>query len=106
MRKFVPEPVSMTANRRELAYRLPPRRRVKVKDAGAATLARGLQLLETFQQVLRPLTHGELASLSGLTGPTVTRLTAALEALGYLRRGVDRRWELTPDVLSLGYPAL
>ncbi len=75
-------------------------------QAGAATLARGLRLLEAFQQKLQPLTHGELATLSGLTPATVTRLAGALEKLGYLRRRPDRRWELTPRVLSLGYPKL
>ncbi|MCB9690206.1 MAG: helix-turn-helix domain-containing protein [Alphaproteobacteria bacterium] len=90
----------------DVAFRLSPRRKVEPKEAGAATLARGLLLLETFQQALRPMTHGELAELSGLTGPTVTRLASALETLGYLRRRSDRRWELTPDVLSLGYPKL
>lgn len=75
-------------------------------QTGAATLARGLRLLEAFQQKLQPLTHGELATLSGLTPATVTRLAGALERLGYLRRRADRRWELTPSVLSLGYPKL
>ncbi len=74
--------------------------------AGAATLARGLRLLEVFQHSVHPLTHGELASLSGFTPPTVTRLATALERLGYLRRCHDRRWELTPQVLALGHPKL
>ena len=82
------------------------RRQVAHDEAGAATLARGLRLLETFQQVPRPLTHGELANLSGLTPPTVTRIASALEKLGYLKRRSDRRWELTADILSLGHPKL
>ena len=96
----------MGAFKNDAAVRLEPGRRVTHSQAGAATLARGLALLETFQGTLRPLTHGELAELSGLTPPTVTRLASALEKLGYLHRRQDRRWELTADVLSLGYPKL
>jgi len=50
------------------------------------TLERGLQLLRAFRASRSPLTCAELARRTGLSRPSVSRLTATLVKLGYLRR--------------------
>lgn len=70
-------------------------------------LARGLEILRAFQPGAGPLGVGEIAALTGLPKPTVSRLTYTLAELGYLRL-IHRqgRYEPAPGLLALGYPVL
>ncbi|HEU5470569.1 MAG TPA: IclR family transcriptional regulator C-terminal domain-containing protein [Actinophytocola sp.] len=66
------------------------------------SLERGLTVILAFSDKRPRLTLGQLASLTGLTRPTVRRLVLTLARLGYIR-AEDRAFSLTPHVLALGY---
>lgn len=70
-------------------------------------LARGLEILRAFEPGRGPLGVGEIASITGLPKPTVSRLTYTLAELGYLRLlHKQGRYEPAPALLALGYPVL
>jgi len=71
------------------------------RDAGfATTLAKGLEVLGAFRRDRTILTNVEIAALTGISRPTVARLTHTLTELGYLKR--DRsRFRLGWGVLML-----
>jgi len=71
-----------------------------------ATLAKGLNLLRVFQARIGPLSHKELVALSGYPKATVSRMTYTLVKTGYLTQRADGLFEISPRVLSLGYPLL
>lgn len=57
------------------------------RDAGfATTLAKGLEVLRAFRPQQTWMSNGEIASQTGISRPTVARLTHTLTQLGYLRR--------------------
>jgi len=64
-------------------------------------LARGLDVLASFDADRRRMTLTEVATAAGLARPTARRLLLTLEELGFVRssRGA---FELTPKVLTLG----
>ncbi len=72
----------------------------------ASTLARGLEVLAAFRPGDEGLGNAELASRTGLTRPTVSRLCNTLVQLGYVRRGRTGRYRLSAQVLRLAYPVL
>ncbi len=68
------------------------------------SLERGIEILRAFRPGSEVLGNGELAERTGLSRPTVTRLTQTLTGTGYLQ--VDRAtraYRLGPAVLSLGH---
>lgn len=72
-------------------------------DALAARLglnATDLKCLDLLRQTQTPLTAGNLARLTGLTGGAITGVADRLEAAGFVERVRDpddrRRWELRP----------
>lgn len=69
------------------------------------SLARGLAVIESFEDLRHPLTLSEIATRTKLSRGTVRRALLTLETLGYLadERG---RFTLTPRVLRLGYSYL
>ena len=71
----------------------------------AGTLAKGLMILEAFVRESRPLGNSELATLLGLTRPTISRLCRTLLELGYLDHDarIDRYF-IGPAAVALGYP--
>lgn len=71
-----------------------------------ATLAKGLNLLRAFQTRIGPLSNKELVALSGYPKATVSRMTYTLVKTGYLKQRQDSLFEISPRVLSLGYPLL
>ena len=83
---------------------------IKTEDADPRfnnALARGLAILRAFQIDRRLLGNLELAELTGLTKPTVSRLTYTLTQLGYLRhREAVGQYELAAGVVGLAYPYL
>jgi len=64
-------------------------------------LARGLDVLRSFQPGQPVRTLSDLAAATGLARPTVRRILLTLEELGYVR-SADRGYALTPRVLELG----
>ena len=80
----------------------PPR-----QQAGAdfvQALAHGLRLLECWQGQDAWLANSELSTRSGLTRPSVSRLTCVLVELGYLmREGRRGRFRLGAATLGLGF---
>jgi DNA-binding IclR family transcriptional regulator len=72
----------------------------------ATTLAHGLDLLAAFRKQSGPLSNAELAEHTGLSRPTVSRLTHTLAQLGYLKRDAKGRFVLGLGVLATAYPLL
>ncbi|MFB9263962.1 IclR family transcriptional regulator [Bradyrhizobium erythrophlei] len=72
----------------------------------ATTLAHGLDVLAAFRNHPGSLSNAELAAHTGLSRPTVSRLTYTLEQLGYVRRDAKGRFVLGLGVLAAAYPVL
>ncbi|ASK33579.1 IclR family transcriptional regulator [Alcanivorax sp. N3-2A] len=86
------------------------RRAVVGKDAAdkdrnfVTALARGLELLRCFGPSDEYLGNAELAKRTNIPRPTVSRMTATLTQLGYLRYAENiEKYRLGPGVLDLGY---
>ncbi len=75
------------------------------KDRNFVTaLARGLELLRCFGPSDEYLGNAELAKRTNIPRPTVSRMTATLTHLGYLRYVATlEKYRLGPGVLELGY---
>lgn len=70
-------------------------------------LARGLQVLRCFQPGVTTLGNQDLARLTGLPKPTLSRMTYTLTSLGYLRyHGDSGKYSPGYGVLALGYGLL
>jgi DNA-binding IclR family transcriptional regulator len=70
-------------------------------------LARGLDILRAFQSRTGPMSNKELSEVTGIPKPTISRLTYTLVELGYLIQATrNGKYELSPGILSLGYPLL
>lgn len=70
-------------------------------------LARGLDILRAFQSRTGPMSNKELSEITGIPKPTISRLTYTLVELGYLIQATrNGKYELSPGILSLGYPLL
>jgi len=72
----------------------------------ATTLAHGLDVLAAFRGKSGALSNAELAEHTGLSRPTVSRLTYTLAQLGYLKRDAKGRFVLGLAVLAAAYPLL
>src|SRR5258708_20937338 len=72
----------------------------------ATTLAHGLDVLAAFRKQGGPLSNAELAEHTGLSRPTVSRLTYTLAQLGYLKRDAKGRFALGLGVLATPCPLL
>jgi DNA-binding IclR family transcriptional regulator len=72
----------------------------------ATTLAHGLDVLAAFRSGAGPLSNAELAAHTGLSRPTVSRLTYTLAQLGYLKRDARGRFVLGLGILAAAYPVL
>lgn len=70
-------------------------------------LARGLEVLRTFQSQTGSMSNKEISALTDIPKPSISRLTYTLTEMGYLQKNdKDGKYELSPGVLSLGYPLL
>src|SRR5277367_6720367 len=86
---------------------VPSRSRADQPDPSfATTLAHGLDVLAAFRNGGGALSNADLAQHTGLSRPTVSRLTYTLEQLGYLKRDAKGRFELGLGVLAMAYPLL
>src|ERR1700748_2642755 len=72
----------------------------------ATTLAHGLDVLAAFRNRAGGLSNADLAAATGLSRPTVSRLTYTLAQLGYLKRDAKGRFVLGLGVLATAYPLL
>ena len=72
----------------------------------ATTLAHGLDVLAAFRTATGALSNAELAVHTGLSRPTVSRLTYTLAQLGYLKRNAKGRFEPGLGILATAYPVL
>src|ERR1700753_2917159 len=72
----------------------------------ATTLAHGLDVLGAFRTATGSLSNAELAIHTGLSRPTVSRLTYTLAQLGYLKRNAKGRFEPGLGLLATAYPVL
>lgn len=73
----------------------------------ATTLARGIDLLLCFRVGETLLGNKDFVQRTGLSKPTVARLTYTLTRLGYLRHDPKLgKYKLGAPVLSMGYPLL
>src|SRR6476619_6950131 len=72
----------------------------------ATTLAHGLDVLAAFRNRSGSLSNADLANQTGLSRPTVSRLTYTLAQLGYLKRDAKGRFELGLGILAAAYPVL
>jgi len=71
------------------------------------SLARGLDILRSFPPDDRGLSNAEIAQMTGIPKPTVSRLTYTLVELGYLSVSEETgRYQIHPHVLTLGYSVL
>jgi IclR family pca regulon transcriptional regulator len=68
------------------------------------SLAKGLAVLQSFSRVGSPITLSEIAQALGTSNATATRLCYTLTELGFIKRDGQKRYHLTPKVLTLGYP--
>lgn len=69
-------------------------------------LAKGLAVIQAFNDEARALTLAEAAARTGLTRAAARRILMTLEDLGFAARQGERHFVLTPRVLSLGYAYL
>lgn len=70
------------------------------------SLAKGMHVLHTLANSREPLGLVELSRRSGTNNATVTRICHTFAELGYVRRDRQRRFHLTPKLLSLGYASM
>lgn len=70
------------------------------------SLAKGLHVLQTLAESEHALALVELSRRTGTNNATVTRICHTLSVLGYVRRDRERRFHMTPKILSLGYAAM
>jgi len=88
------------------AAKLSRHRTDQADPAFATTLAHGLDVLAAFRDGSGALSNADLALHTGLSRPTVSRLTYTLAQLGYLKRDAKGRFELGLGILAAAYPVL
>ena len=67
------------------------------------SLAKGLSVLQAFGEAGHPLTLSEVAKSLGANSTTATRLCYTLSELGFVQKDGQRRYHLTPRILTLGH---
>jgi IclR family pca regulon transcriptional regulator len=67
------------------------------------SLEKGLSVLQAFAEAGHPLTLSQIASALGANSTTATRLCYTLSELGFIQRDGQRRYHLTPKILTLGH---
>ena len=67
------------------------------------SLARGFQILESFGNPSQRLTLSEVATACDINKAATQRFLSTLHTLGYLNRDINKRYVLSPKILSLGF---
>ncbi len=70
------------------------------------SLAKGLKVLQVIAQSPQAIGISDLARQLETNSATITRCCHTLASLGYVTKDKQKRWCLTPKVLSLGYAAV
>ena len=70
------------------------------------SVAKGFSLLQALSEAGKPLTLSELARSMDVSKTTATRFAYTLIQLGFIYRDAQRRYGLTPKVLTLGYSVI
>lgn len=70
------------------------------------SLAKGMHVIQIMAESRDALNLAELSCRAGTNNATVTRICHTLTRLGFVRRDRQRRFHLTPKILSLGYAAM
>ncbi len=70
------------------------------------SLAKGLSLIQIFAEAMRPLSLSEIGEAMGANNTTTTRLCYTLSHLGFIQRDYQKRYHLTPKILTLGCAAV
>lgn len=104
-------PVSPRSPASQPVARSGPARRRRGADSGGpgfiTALARGLEVLRCFGPGAATLGNQDLANLTGLPKPTISRITHTLTGLGYLRYHADTgKYSPGYGVLALGFSLL
>ncbi len=68
-----------------------------------SSLSKGLSVLQAFAEAGHPLTLSEIANALGANNTTATRLCYTLTELGFIQKDGQRRYHLTPKILTLGH---
>lgn len=99
-----PAPESSTA---DLPYGIEPEEDAGKERQFVIALARGLEVLHCFQPGKRLLGNQEIAKITGIPKPTISRLTYTLTRLGYLDYS-DKfgKYQLGTAVVPMGYSFL
>ncbi len=71
------------------------------KDASIRSLARGLELLNCFDEEHLTLSLTDFSNITGLSVSTISRILQTLVKMGYLNREVDRKYTLGHQVFRL-----
>lgn len=73
-----------------------------VEPATVSALERGISVLRCFREDVRDLSNAELAQMTGIPKPTVTRLATTLVTLGLMKQAAGtERFSLSAGVVSL-----
>lgn len=70
------------------------------------SLAKGLFVLQAFSKAAHALTLSEIAHELGANSTTATRLCYTLSEMGFIYKDGQRRYHLTPKVLTLGHSCI
>jgi IclR family pca regulon transcriptional regulator len=68
-----------------------------------SSLSKGLSVLQAFAEAGHSLTLSEIANALRTNNTTATRLCYTLTELGFIQKDGQRRYHLTPKVLTLGH---
>jgi DNA-binding IclR family transcriptional regulator len=103
--------MSQAAQRKPTFIPIPSAEAVLAENVGdaafATTLAKGLVVLEAFNAGEAMLGNMELSARTGISRPTVARLTHTLAELGYLRYDEDlAKFRLGARALRMAHPIL
>lgn len=71
------------------------------KDGSIRSLARGLELLDCFDEEHLTLSLTDFANRTGLSVSTISRILQTLVKMGYLNREIDRKYTLGNQVFRL-----
>jgi len=67
------------------------------------SIAKGLAVLEAFSEAGHPLTLSQIANALKANNTTATRLCYTLTELGFIQKDEQKRYHLTPKILTLGH---
>ncbi len=70
------------------------------------SLAKGLTVLQAMAEANQPMALSEIARAASTSNATATRICYTLSQMGFIDRDPQRRFFITPKILSLGHSAV